>query len=64
MKTILAEYKISNADVTLKYDATSDDLIDVIEGNRVYIPCIYVLNKIDQITIEELDIICKVYWYG
>uniref|UniRef100_A0A8C5IZS3 Developmentally-regulated GTP-binding protein 1 n=1 Tax=Junco hyemalis TaxID=40217 RepID=A0A8C5IZS3_JUNHY len=27
---------------------------------EVYIPCIYVLNKIDQISIEELDIIYKV----
>ncbi|KAI6219612.1 hypothetical protein M3Y99_01644700 [Aphelenchoides fujianensis] len=60
VKTILGEYKIHNADVTLKYDATSEDLIDVIEGNRVYMPCIYVLNKIDQITIEELDIIYKI----
>lgn len=60
VKTILAEYKIHNADVTLRYDATSEDLIDVIEGNRVYIPCIYVLNKIDQISIEELDIIYRI----
>lgn len=60
VKTILAEYRIHNADVVLKCDATSDDLIDVIEGNRVYIPCIYVLNKIDQISIEELDIIYQV----
>lgn len=52
VKTILSEYKIHNADVTLRCDATSDDLIDVIEGNRIYIPCIYVLNKIDQISIE------------
>jgi ribosome-interacting GTPase 1 len=52
VKAILGEYRISNADVTLKYDATTEDLIDVIEGNRVYIPCIYVLNKIDQISIE------------
>ena len=29
-------------------DATADDLIDVVEGNRSYIPCIYLLNKIDQ----------------
>ena len=41
-------------------DATSDELIDVVEGNRTYIPCIYVLNKIDQISIEELDIICRI----
>lgn len=60
MKAILSEYKIHNADVVLKYDSTQDDLIDVIEGNRIYIPCIYVLNKIDQISIEELDIIYKV----
>ena len=40
-------------------DATSDELIDVVEGNRTYIPCIYVLNKIDQISIEELDIITR-----
>lgn len=46
VKTILSEYKIHNADITLRYDANSDDLIDVIEGNRVYMPCIYLLNKI------------------
>jgi len=60
VKTILGEYKIHNADITLKYDATAEDLIDVIEGNRKYVPCIYVLNKIDQISIEELDIISRI----
>jgi len=60
VKTILAEYKIHNADITLKADCTSEELIDVIEGNRIYIPCIYVLNKIDQISIEELDIIYRI----
>lgn len=93
----------------LNCDATEDELIDVIEGNRytflnttpqrhnnilwhnspfihqwnspthfhswtvmcaililififyrVYIPCIYVLNKIDQISIEELDILYRI----
>ncbi len=60
VKTILSEYRIHNADVFIKYDATSDDLIDVIEGNRIYMPCIYILNKIDQISIEELEIIYKI----
>ena len=27
---------------------------------RVYIPCIYILNKIDQISIEELDLIYRI----
>ena len=52
--------RICNADITLRCDASVDELIDVVEGNRNYIPCIYLLNKIDQISIEELDIITKV----
>jgi len=60
VKSILSEYRIHNADITLRYDATADDLIDVVEGNRVYVPCIYVLNKIDQISVEELDLIHKI----
>lgn len=60
IKTVLAEYRIMSAEVNLRCDATVDDLIDVVEGNRVYIPCIYVLNKIDQISIQELDILYTV----
>ena len=37
-------------------DATAEDLIDVVEGDRVYIPCIYVLNKIDQISIQVTNV--------
>lgn len=57
VQAICKEYKLSNADIYFRQDATMDELIDVIEGNRIYVPCIYVLNKIDQISIEELDII-------
>ncbi len=57
IKAVLKEYKISNADIMLRQDATVDEFIDIIEGNRIYVPCLYVLNKIDQITIEELDIL-------
>ena len=60
VRAILGEYRIHCADVHLKGNCTTDDLVDVIEGNRTYIPVIYVLNKIDQISIEELDIIYKV----
>jgi len=51
----LAEYKIHNADVILRCDATLDDLIDAIEGNRVYIPCLYVVNKIDMVSIPAVE---------
>ncbi|EOY27220.1 P-loop containing nucleoside triphosphate hydrolases superfamily protein isoform 4 [Theobroma cacao] len=52
---ILHEYKIHNAEVLFREDATVDDLIDVIEGNRKYIKCVYVYNKIDVIGIDDVD---------
>uniref|UniRef100_A0A8C4LQL1 OBG-type G domain-containing protein n=1 Tax=Equus asinus TaxID=9793 RepID=A0A8C4LQL1_EQUAS len=60
VRSILTEYKIHNADVTLLSNATADDFTDVVGRSRVYIPCIYVLNKIDEISVKELDIIYKV----
>jgi len=63
IKAILHEYKINNAEVIFECDADEDQLIDVIEGNRKYVPCIYALNKIDEITIEELDILDKIPHY-
>jgi ribosome-interacting GTPase 1 len=63
IKAILKEYKISNADVLIKCDATEDDIIDVIEGNRKYIPCLYALNKIDAITLDELNILDQIEHY-
>ena len=49
IKSVCSEYRIHNADVYMKEDCDVDDLVDVIEGSRVYIPCIYVINKIDQV---------------
>lgn len=35
IKAILSEYKLSNCDVAIRQpNATADDLVDVIEGNR------------------------------
>jgi hypothetical protein len=32
-----------------------DDFIDVIEGNRKYMKCVYVYNKIDVVGIDDVD---------
>lgn len=55
VQMILHEYKIFNAEVLFRDDCTSDEFVDVILGSRVYMPCLYVYNKIDQISIEEVD---------
>jgi ribosome-interacting GTPase 1 len=57
----MGEYKIASADIAIRCDATIDDLIDVLEAKgRSYIPVIYALNKIDSITIEELDLLYRI----
>jgi len=55
IRTVLAGYKIHNCDVMIREDITVDELIDVLLGNRKYMPCLYVLNKIDGISLEEVD---------
>lgn len=60
VKTVLEEYKVINADVLFRGNYNADELIDVLEGNRVYVPAVYVMNKIDQISIEELDIVSRI----
>lgn len=60
IKAVLGEYRMANCDVAIRCDPTLDEFIDVVEGNRVYIPCVYVLNKIDAISIEELDLLYKI----
>ena len=57
----MSEYRINSADIAIRCDATVDDLIDVLEAkSRSYIPVIYVLNKIDAISIEELDLLYRI----
>ncbi|CAH8618290.1 unnamed protein product [Schistosoma mattheei] len=52
---ILQEYKIFNAEVIFREDSTPDEFIDVVVGGRVYLACLYVYNKIDQISLQEVD---------
>lgn len=61
IKAVMGEYKISSADISIRCDATIDDLIDVLEAkSRSYIPVIYALNKIDAISIQELDLLYRI----
>ena len=61
IKAVMSEYRINSADIAIRCDATVDDLIDILEAkSRSYIPVIYVLNKIDAISIEELDLLYRI----
>ena len=56
---ILKEYKMHNAEVLVREDVTLDEFIDVVDGNRKYLPCLYAYNKIDQLSMEEIDRLAK-----
>jgi uncharacterized protein len=51
---VLYEYKIKNCDIKFMMDATVDNLVDVCEGNRIYVPCVYVWNKCELISQEQI----------
>lgn len=44
---VLNEYRVFNANVVLRENITLDEFIDVLEGNRAYVPAIYVVTKTD-----------------
>lgn len=52
VKDMVKEYGIVNADVVVRQDATVDELVDVLAGNRTYIQAMVALNKVD---LQDLD---------
>ncbi|CAK0865707.1 unnamed protein product [Prorocentrum cordatum] len=70
VRSVLNQYKIHNANVFVHQDCTVDDFIDVIDGNRKYVKCLYVYNKIDMIDLKQVDelarrdhsVVCSVQW--
>lgn len=61
IKLLLKDYRIHNADVLVRDETcTVDDFIDIINNqHRHYIKCLYVYNKIDAISLEEVDRLAK-----
>ena len=55
IRAMMNIYKINHGSVIIREDITDDQLIDVIVGNRRYIPSITVLNKIDLVNPKYVD---------
>ncbi len=54
ISNIVNEYGIHSGDIVIRSDIDVDQLIDVLEGNRIYLPAITVMNKIDLVNEKEL----------
>lgn len=55
IKSICKEFKISNADVLIRSKINSEEFIDVLENNKIYIPGLIALNKIDLVDYDRLE---------
>ena len=58
IKAIMAEYRLVNAHVLIRGGATQDDLIDTMLGNRVYVPALLAVNKVDLVdgaTMQSIE---------
>jgi ribosome-interacting GTPase 1 len=59
VRGILNEYGYVSADVVLRQDISAEELIDYIAENRIYIPAIVAINKIDLVGAEYLEHLFK-----
>jgi uncharacterized protein len=50
---IAREFGLHNGSLVFREDATADELIDVLAGNRVYVPALLAVNKSEYLTPED-----------
>jgi small GTP-binding protein len=55
VKITAQEFGIKNAEIAIKEKLTLNDLIDSFSPNRVYIPALFILNKIDKVPNQKHD---------
>lgn len=54
---VLKEYKIFHCLIQIRENISVDDLIDAVLNRNRYISCVYVFNKVDKITKDDLSLI-------
>ncbi len=59
IEAMLGQFGVHNADVLIRQKIGVDEFIDCLSKNRVYIPALVVLNKVDLVTKEGLAQIKK-----
>jgi small GTP-binding protein len=54
IRSVLGQFGMHNADVLIRDNINAEQLIDSMMKNRVYVPGVFVANKIDMVTEQEL----------
>ena len=55
VKTIAKEFGLINAEIVVKKASTLEEMIDAFASNRVYLPALTLINKIDLLKNEEIE---------
>jgi len=61
VESIMKEFGLNNASIVIRERITADQLIDVIQGNKVYVPSLIVVNKADTASEQQLKVVKKLY---
>lgn len=56
---ILREFKVNNAEVLIRSSIDVDDFIDVIEGNKKYLPALTCVTKADMASAAQISLVKK-----
>ena len=59
IRSVCKEFRLINADIVIRSDIDVDEFIDILEGNKKYIPAITIINKIDLATEKQVEKIVK-----
>ena len=64
VKDILRVYDVNGARVVIRQDIDDQQLVDVLSGNRVYVPSLTVMNKIDLVNAGFTGELSRKLKYG
>jgi len=59
VEDVLKEFTMNNTSIVIRQDISVDQLIDAIQGNRVYVPSLIIVNKSDSADRRQLNIVRK-----
>jgi len=59
IKGILGEFKMHNAEVLIREKVNEDQLIDIIEDNKIYMPAVTIVTKSDLVSQEKAREVAK-----
>jgi len=59
IRSVLSQFGVHNADVLIRENVTPEQLIDSMMKNRVYVPAVFLVNKVDTLSPEEARVLPK-----